>query len=73
MEERIARAWLMRIQANFFIFVISAASIPKDLQALDMDDVPVFNQQVVRLYDEGKYKEAAAIAIDAAPKPVPAL
>jgi hypothetical protein len=38
-----------------------------------MDDVPVFNQQVVRLYDEGKYKEAAAIAIDAAPKPVPAL
>jgi hypothetical protein len=27
-----------------------------------MDDVPVFNQQVVRLYDEGKYKEAAAIA-----------
>jgi len=55
------QAWLRRIAANI-LWVAMLAAAPTGTQAQRALDVDTLNQQVVQLFDQGKYKEAFALA-----------
>ncbi len=56
------RTWLGRLAATVLMVAILANAAPTGAEAQGAADVAALNKQVVQLYGQGKYKEAAAIA-----------
>ena len=56
------RARLGRLAANVLMVAMLAIAAPTGAEAQGAADVAALNKQVVQLYGQGKYKEAAAIA-----------
>lgn len=56
------RARLGRIAGNVLMVAMLATAAPAGAEAQGAADVAALNKQVVQLYGQGKYKEAATIA-----------
>ena len=56
------RAWLKHIAANVLMVAVLASAAPAYVAAQSADDLAALNKQVVQLYGQGKYNEAAALA-----------
>ena len=56
------RARLGRLAANVLMVAMLVLAAPTGAAAQGAADVDALNKQVVQLYGQGKYKEAAAIA-----------
>ncbi|MGO9485859.1 MAG: tetratricopeptide repeat protein, partial [Rhodomicrobium sp.] len=56
------RAWLGRLAANVLMVAMLVLAAPTGAEAQGAADVVALNTQVLRLYGQGKYKEAFALA-----------
>jgi Flp pilus assembly protein TadD len=59
------RAYLKHVAAHVLFAGVLVAMVPAALRAQTANDLHALNQQVVQLYGQGKYAEAAAVAREA--------
>jgi tetratricopeptide (TPR) repeat protein len=56
------QAWLGRVATKVLMAAMLAVGAPASAAAESADDAGALNQQVLQLYGQGKYKEAASVA-----------